>query len=159
MNRSCLDFSFLVLNGAPAKPRESLATRYCASTICRYVKPLSGIQTPPIAGRAGFRRAQESRRSSRKPRFLPDHPSGHASALGPIQWKKPSILQEEQHVNDNVNFYAGGARGAVTLREHHPTSRRVYTHRSDLKLFFSASNERAERWHFTCNGGPRILAA
>ena len=40
----------------------------------------------------------------------------------------------------------------------HPTSRRVYTHRSDLKLFFSASNERAERWHFACNGGPRILA-
>ena len=85
---------------------------------CFYVKPLSGIQTPPIAGRAGFRRAQESRRSSRKPRFLPDHPSGHASALGAIQWEKPSILQEEQHVNDNVNFYAGGARGAVTLREH-----------------------------------------
>ena len=83
-----------------------------AAAHCFYVKPLSGMQTPPRC------RKLRSRDAVAKPRFLPDHPSGHASALGAIQWEKPSILQEEQHVNDNVNFYAGGARGAVTLREH-----------------------------------------
>ena len=31
-------------------------------------------------------------------------------------------------------------------------SRRVYTPGSNLKLFFSASNERAEQWHFACKG-------
>ena len=136
---ACRDASGMSFDGFEAfrcddkeSRRESHATKYCAScdsketrilfarqvlstyaaADCFYVKPLSGMQTPPRC------RNLRSRDAVAKPRFLPDHPSGHASALGAIQWEKPSILQEEQHVNDNVNFYAGGVRDAVTLREH-----------------------------------------
>jgi hypothetical protein len=52
------------------------------------------------------------------PRFLPDHPSGHMSASVSIQWEKPSILQRGTTRDGNFNFYAGGVRETVILREH-----------------------------------------
>jgi len=133
---ACRDASGMSFDDNESR-RESHATKCCASCESKETRILFARQVlstlPPIVSMWSHFRACKHRRwlaepdsaeTSRsrdavaKPRFLPDHPSGHASALGPIQWKKPSILQEEQHVNDNVNFYAGGARGAVTLREH-----------------------------------------